>query len=200
MILVMKFFLILFLFLPLALNARSNHLSLGIEAFNQYAGKIQKNTEGTLNYFDPWPFFAVEYFININKKKSFSLHPNISFGIPRKDGDKNTTSYSIVGSFAAGWTLNKFLLQIGLGLGFDLIWGPGGTEKLPNGNDYTEFWLPSRVMTSRNVLINFSADYFFAYNWAIRAGGYLYNLEDNHKRSLSYFFGIHYHFGRKDNE
>ncbi|RLA65385.1 MAG: hypothetical protein DRQ88_03455 [Epsilonproteobacteria bacterium] len=191
----MRKIILLIVLLPLASNARKNHFSLGLEAFNQFTGKTQVNNEGTLNYFSPQLFIASEYFINIDKENNFSLHPNISFGIPRTNGDENTHSMTIVGSFAAGWTLDQFLLQVGLGLELNLIWANGGTERLNNGDTYTDFWLPSGLHTSRNLIINFSGDWFFLYNWALRTGGYVYNLESSHKRSLSYFFGVHYHFG-----
>ncbi len=187
--------IILIIILPAALCARENHFSLGLEAFNQFTGKAQVDNEGTLNWIRPTLFIASEYFININKEKNFSLHPNISFSIPRGDGDKNTHAMSIVGTFAAGWTLGNFLLQVGLGLEFNLVWGGGGTELLNNGNSYDEFWLPSRLRTSRSLLINFSGDWFFVYNWALRIGGFVYNLDSYHKRSVSYLIGVHYHFG-----
>jgi len=187
--------IILILLLPITLFARENHFSLGLEAFNQFMGKAQVDTEGTLNYFRPQLFIATEYFINIDKEKKFSLHPNISFGLPLKDGDDHTTSWALAATFSAGWTLSNFLLQVGLGLEFNMIWGNGGTERLNNGNSYTEFWLPSQFHSSRNLLINFSGDWFFLHHWALRVGGYIYNLESSQKRSLSYLIGVHYHFG-----
>lgn len=187
--------IILILLLPSTLFARENHFSLGAEMFNQYTGKIQVDNEGTLNWIRPTLLIASEYFININKEKNFSLHPNISFTIPRRDGDKNTWAMGIISSFSAGWTLKKFLLQVGLGIEWNVIWGSGGTELLNNGNSYTDFWLPSGVRTSRNLFLNFSGDWFFVYNWALRAGAFVYNFESDNKRSLSYFLGVHYHFG-----
>jgi hypothetical protein len=192
MILEMKKILIILL-LPVTLFARENHFSLGLEAFNQFTGKAQVNNEGALNWIRPTLLINTEYFIKIKEK--FSLHPNISFSIPLKDGDKYTTAMTVVGSFSAGWTLGDFLLQAGLGLELNLVWGGGGTELLNNGNSYDEFWLPSRVKSARNIFMNFSGDWFFVYNWAARLGAFVYNFESSHKRSLSYYIGVHYHFG-----
>ena len=129
--------MILILLLPASLCARENHFSLGLEAFNQYTGKVQVNNEGTLNWIRPTLLINTEYFSKIKEK--FSLHPNISCSSPLKDGDKYTTAMTVVGSFSAGWTLGDFLLQAGLGLEFNLVWGGGGTELLNNGNSYDAF-------------------------------------------------------------
>ena len=184
MILRMIKIIIIFL-LPITLFARDDHFSLGLEAFNQFTGKAQVNNEGARNWFRPTMLINAEYFINSNREKSFSLHPNISFSIPLKDGDKNTNAMSVIGSFSAGWTLSDFLLQVGLGLELNLVWGGGGTELLNNGNSFDEFWLPSRLKTARNLFMNFSGDWFFVYNWAVRVGTFVYNFDSYHKRSLS---------------
>lgn len=174
------------------LMASFEDVALGVGTQTQFVGKVQTNEAGDTNKFEFNPYVSAqaEYALT----DSLSLYPEFSILWPDSTRDSQISKMTFFVLGAIGYEIRDWVVRAGLGLQMTRISGDGGTQLLDNGTGQTSFPMPEGSATSRNLITNIGADYFFHADWSARAETTIYNPTNSRNRAFGYQLAVHYHF------
>lgn len=167
------------------------NLSLG--NICEYVGKIQTDDNGSLNVcnFNPYIAGAIDYSLN----KQFILSNEYGLTLPQSGRDKNINKSSLFVLANIKYKYNNFHSIAGLGIFSNRIKGPGGEERLNNGNIYDSFPLPDSTTYTLNLILNLGVGIDIDKAWSADLHSYIFNALTSEDRAFSIAVNGTYHFG-----
>ena len=162
--------------------------------YTEFYKKIQINSSGSLNTFDPNPVVGAGFYMPLGA--DFNFVPEINWVLPQKETPRVMKNIFMT---RADFSYSR-LDWIRPRLGTSLIWlnqqGLGGSEKINNGNTTSTFYYPDDNRSSLNNTLDAGLELVFFSTLALRLQTYIFSPFVKERRQISYSLFLSYYWDR----
>lgn len=170
------------------------HISLTVGNWYEFVGDVQVNDNGESNSlldFQLTPFIAIS--ADHEFQPGWALIPEIGYVIRRQAGDESIVKDQFFVRLDVAWTVwERLRLRLGTSTMLATMSGDGGEESLPNGDSTQTFYRPDQRSTAVNQTLDLGAEYLWK-NMSARFQSYIYSLDEQEKRMISYSLSFNYY-------
>src|SRR3989339_110771 len=165
---------------------------IGLGVYSLEPGKVQINDSGKMNSYEFQPTITVGYVWDHNR--FFLLTQEFGMTFPSTVRDDNISKFQMYFNSDLGLRLGPTIIKSGIGFYYTSISGPGGTEKLRNGDNITYFPLPENSNASLNFIADSGAELYLGKSFSLKVQLFFFNLiSDKAEMNTAYLATLNYH-------